>query len=82
MRIYIKDETNPKAVKVAVVPLSKLTDCWSALRFTGRCSECERVARCKLPEAKSVLARKCRLKQVAREAAQRAVDQQREIDNL
>ena len=28
------------------------TDCWSTLKFFNKCHECNRVAYCKLPEAK------------------------------
>jgi hypothetical protein len=40
-------------MKIAIVKASQLgVDCWSALRFTGSCDQCERVEKCKLPEAR------------------------------
>jgi len=38
--------------KVAIVNSSQLEGCWSAARYTGLCATCDRVMRCKLPEAR------------------------------
>ena len=38
-------------MKVTVVQSSELGACWSPTRFVGDCAECERVDKCKLPEA-------------------------------
>lgn len=39
------------SMKVAIISFSQLGACWSALRYTGNCKECQRVNICKLPEA-------------------------------
>lgn len=37
--------------RIAIVKFSQLDSCWSALRYTGLCKDCQRVDICKLPEA-------------------------------
>jgi hypothetical protein len=39
-------------MKIAIVKSSEIAGCMLPLRFTGGCSECSRIMRCKLPEAK------------------------------
>jgi len=41
-------------MKVAIVSSKNLgLDCWSPKRFLGSCDQCDKVMRCKLPEARA-----------------------------
>ena len=62
--------------KIAIVNSSELGACWLPKRFVGDCHECERVEKCKLPEARKArdLLRKREQREKARKAVQALLD--------